>query len=153
MKASFLWERLVATISVGIAATSRSHRLVIAAGLNGAQLLNLHEYRYWIWLPRPRGSYIQHQASSIQHLQNVEGYFRRAVLALLARKQQEHTTTHYCPHAGPDRDVDRLFLRNRHLERAQLDVVSLLGIAELAIQQRHYAGTISTVAMIFTALI
>jgi hypothetical protein len=44
LKAWFLWERLVAAMSAGIAATSRSHRLVISTGLNGFQLLNLHEY-------------------------------------------------------------------------------------------------------------
>jgi hypothetical protein len=32
-------------MSAGIAATSRSHRLVSSAGLNEIQLLNLHEYK------------------------------------------------------------------------------------------------------------
>src|SRR5512146_1990748 len=61
-------------------------------------------------------------------------------LPFFARIKQEHTTTHYCPQAGPDGDVDRLLFSNRHLERAQLDVVSLLGVAKLAVQQSHDAG-------------
>jgi len=39
------------------------------------------------------------------------------------------------------------------ISSGQLDVVSLLGVAKLAVQQRHDAATISTVAMILIVFI
>src|SRR6266511_974914 len=52
------------------------------------------------------------------------------VRVFLARKKQEPAASHNRPHTSPDRDVDRLLLLSRQLERAQLDVVGLLSIAE-----------------------
>ena len=49
-------------------------------------------------------------------------------LALLATKKQKRPS-HYSPHASSDRDVDRLFVLNRQLERAHLGVVGLLDLA------------------------
>jgi hypothetical protein len=38
---------LVAALCGVLGGTGRSHRLVIATGLNGTQLLNLREYNFW----------------------------------------------------------------------------------------------------------
>jgi hypothetical protein len=44
-------------MSAGIAATSRSHRLVISTGLDEIQLLNLHENNYKLSGEGPEGSW------------------------------------------------------------------------------------------------
>ena len=60
--------------------------------------------------------------------------------AFLASKKQEGAANHYCPHASPNWDVDRLLFLNRHLYRAQLHRMSLPEVAETAIHQRQHTG-------------
>src|SRR5215475_11622870 len=64
----------------------------------------------------------------------------RQELALLARKEQERAANHYRPYASPDWHIDRLLLLHRQLERAQLDLLSLLSVAETAIDQAQDAS-------------
>src|SRR4030042_2953641 len=61
-------------------------------------------------------------------------------LVLLSRKKQERAANHYSPHAGPDRDVDRLLVLYRQLDRAQLGLMSLLGLRETTLHQPKDAG-------------
>lgn len=49
-------------------------------------------------------------------------------LALLARKKQQRATNHDRPHTSPYWGVDRLLVLYRQLDRAQLDLMSLLAI-------------------------
>ena len=68
--------------------------------------------------------------------------FRQRVqrLALLASKKQEYTAYHYRPHPSPNWDVNRLFFLYRQLDRAQFDLLGLLGITETAIYQPQDAA-------------
>src|SRR4030042_5917951 len=61
-------------------------------------------------------------------------------LLLLPRKKQERPANHYSPHAGPDRDVDRLLVLYRQLDRAQLRLMSALGVAETTVHQPKHAS-------------
>ncbi|OGP57271.1 MAG: hypothetical protein A2V67_01085 [Deltaproteobacteria bacterium RBG_13_61_14] len=58
----------------------------------------------------------------------------------IERNNQEHATDDDRPHASPDRDVDRLPVLDRQLNRAQLSLMGLLGVPETAIRQPQDAG-------------
>jgi hypothetical protein len=61
-------------------------------------------------------------------------------LVLFSRKKQERAANHYSSHTGPDRDVDRLLVLYRQLDRAQLGLMSALGVAETTVHQPKHAG-------------
>ena len=61
-------------------------------------------------------------------------------LVLPSRKKQERAANYYSPHASPDRDVYRLLVLYRQLDRAQLGLMGVLGVAETTVHQTKDAG-------------
>jgi len=70
-------------------------------------------------------------------------------LAFLVRHKQKSTADHYCPHAGPEGDVDSTLFLNRQLERTQLRFVGLARLAQPGAPQHEsnsealYASTLN----------
>ena len=61
-------------------------------------------------------------------------------LPLLAAKDEEKTANHEGSDAGPERNIDVLFLLDGELDGTEFDVVSVLGVAEAPIHESKHTS-------------